>query len=163
MEIWGLLIIAGIVLAALALSQKGGANNKKSDQLPFKDKKPLSQREIECLNIIRKALPSCEVLAQTSFSSFLRVVEKDANKRQGAFNKIKSKRCDYLVCDDKFNPLCIVELDDSSHNKKKDIERDKIPAGAGIETIRISKPKDAKTLRHIDGKITTTMNAQVSP
>ncbi len=63
--------------------------------------------------------------------------------RQSYWNKIQSKHVDFVVTDIKnIKPLLIVELDDSTHNQKKRIERDKFLDkalyDAGVQVIHIS-------------------------
>lgn len=43
-----------------------------------------------------------------------------------AFNHIKSKHVDFVVCDSSFQPLCVIELDDSSHFQFKRVKRDQL-------------------------------------
>ncbi|WRS28109.1 DUF2726 domain-containing protein [Oscillospiraceae bacterium MB08-C2-2] len=42
----------------------------------------------------------------------------------GSFNKIKSKHVDFVLCNSVADPVLVVELDDSSHNREDRIERD---------------------------------------
>lgn len=44
---------------------------------------------------------------------------------QGSFNKIASKHVDFVLCDSKLSPLCVLELDDSSHDRLDRRNRDK--------------------------------------
>ncbi len=45
---------------------------------------------------------------------------------EGAFSHVNQKSVDYLVCDKKhLKPLVAIELDDSSHNRKDRISRDR--------------------------------------
>ena len=49
----------------------------------------------------------------------------DRSNRQKAFNKISGKHFDFVICDKKtLSVLCVIELNDSSHNSAKRIERD---------------------------------------
>lgn len=43
---------------------------------------------------------------------------------QSAFNKIKAKHFDYVLCDDALEIVAAIELDDSSHQRADRIERD---------------------------------------
>ena len=46
-------------------------------------------------------------------------------ERFGLRNRIKSRHVDFLICDrDKISPLLVIELDDSSHESNKGMERD---------------------------------------
>lgn len=56
------------------------------------------------------------------------------------FNKIRSKHVDFLMCDRNMKPVCVIEIDDSSHDKDDRKQRDKfvdfILKDVGIPTIR---------------------------
>lgn len=68
---------------------------------------------------------------------------------QRAFNKISSKHFDFVICDkNTLNVLCVVELDDKSHNSKKVKLRDKFLnqacADAKLPMVRIKAAKSYK-------------------
>ena len=152
--VFGSLII--FCVAALVLKLKSldlDLNSKVKFDVTLGSKKPLSSREIKCLKILKVVLRQQEILPQAGLSSFIRVIENDRSKRQSMFNRFSRKRCDFLICDDEFSVLGIIELDDSSHNKISDVYRDEICKHAGIETIRISKPEEAALVRVIDGNL----------
>lgn len=49
----------------------------------------------------------------------------DKNRNRSAFNKIQSKHFDYIVCDkNDLSVLCVIELDDKSHNQRDRQELD---------------------------------------
>lgn len=53
---------------------------------------------------------------------------------QTAFNKISRKHFDYVVCEPKdLSILAVIELDDQSHNSKKQKERDALVEGACLK------------------------------
>ncbi|WP_261787149.1 DUF2726 domain-containing protein [[Haemophilus] ducreyi] len=62
----------------------------------------------------------------------------DQNKK--LFWKVNQKRVDFVICNQNFETLCIVELDGSSHKNKHhlDEERDTFFEKCGIETVRFS-------------------------
>lgn len=63
-----------------------------------------------------------------------------AKKWQTLFNKIQSKHVDFLMCDRRMKPVCVIEIDDRSHDKDDRKQRDKfvdfILKDVGIPTIR---------------------------
>ena len=65
---------------------------------------------------------------------------------QSAFNKIKAKHFDYILCDDDLNIIAAIELDDSSHQRPDRIERDiflnKACRSAGLPLIRFRTNQD---------------------
>lgn len=54
----------------------------------------------------------------------------------GTFRRISQKRVDYAVHDGDLSLICVVELDDRTHDARKDIERDQLLRSAGIQTLR---------------------------
>ncbi len=61
---------------------------------------------------------------------------------QAAFNKISGKHFDFLLCDnDDLSVICAIELDDSSHQSKERVQRDRflegVCAAARVPLIRI--------------------------
>lgn len=49
----------------------------------------------------------------------------NSNDNKSLFWKIQAKHVDFVICDEKINVVCIVELQDNSHNRTDRIERDK--------------------------------------
>lgn len=41
------------------------------------------------------------------------------------FNKVKAKHVDFLVCNNLFEPICAIEIDDTSHDRDDRKQRDK--------------------------------------
>lgn len=81
------------------------------------------------------------------------IITPDINKKSnykkwfGAFTKIKSKHVDYVICDKRnYCVLCVIELDDSSHNSAKARTRDcfvnQAYKSAGIEILRVKAARD---------------------
>lgn len=55
---------------------------------------------------------------------------QDKSQWQRAFNRISSKHFDYVLCKhDDLSVVCVVELDDQSHNQQKRQERDSFIEG----------------------------------
>ena len=154
--LFAILVITGFVaikVFADYLKAKSNRNSKKRENAVLSIKKPLTQREVKFLKLLRVTLSGYEILCQAPFSSFINVSGKDRLIRTKWFNKIARKRCDFLVCDSEFNPMWIVELDDSSHVVDRDFKRDKLTQSAGIKTIRVKSWKDAAKLKMINGEL----------
>lgn len=47
------------------------------------------------------------------------------NNNTGDFNRIKSKHIDFIVCNQFLDVICCIEIDDSTHQRKDRIARDK--------------------------------------
>ena len=76
------------------------------------------------------------VLAQVAFSSFIQT-SGDKKKGYSKFNQARQKVADFVICDKDFSIFAIIEIDDKTHNKEKDIARDAITEEAGIKTYRL--------------------------
>ena len=83
------------------------------------------------------------MLAQVSFNAFLTA------KGYATRNLFNRKVADFVVLDNKFNVVAIVELDDSSHKGKagKDAERDALIADAGYNVIRYQRTPDIEKIK----------------
>lgn len=74
--------------------------------------------------------------------------QKDNYKKWlGAFARIQSKHVDYVICDKRnYSVLCVIELDDSSHNTAKAKKRDALVnqayQSAGIEIVRVKAARN---------------------
>jgi hypothetical protein len=74
--------------------------------------------------------------------------QKDNYKKWlSAFAQIQSKHVDYVICDERdYSVLCVIELDDSSHNTTKAKKRDALVnqayQSADIEIVRVKAARN---------------------
>lgn len=65
----------------------------------------------------------------------------DIREKQSYRGRIKSRHVDFLICDRYLNPLCGIELDDSSHNswkaKKADNFKNELYHAIGLTLYRV--------------------------
>jgi uncharacterized protein DUF2726 len=101
----------------------------------YRLKKPLSEPEQTLYWRLREAMPECVVLSQISFSRFLEPTS--AGARRALFNQIAQKSVDFLVCLPDFTIVAAVELDDGTHGRSKDVQRDAIFESAGLPVVRL--------------------------
>ena len=130
-----LLVIAFAVMFVVLRTRKPGA----AVGLPvFSSKKPLTPVEQMLYHRLIEALPECVVLAQVQISQLV-IIEKGM-LWQTWFNKISRKSADYVICLKDFTVVCVIELDDSTHErkdrKKADTDKDTALTGAGYKIIR---------------------------
>ena len=63
-----------------------------------------------------------------------------------SFGKIQSKHVDFILCDTHINPVCVIELDDRSHNSDNGIKRDNLVnnalEAAGIPILHFAVRSD---------------------
>ena len=108
-------------------------------------KRILTDSEVYNLERIIDNLPDgLMICPQVSFNAFIHC------KKMNLRNQFNRKSVDYLILDNDFNPLIIIECDDDSHTSKKvrmrDLQRDQIAAAAGIPTLRITNKTPTKEL-----------------
>ena len=120
---WLIIVILLIVLVFLRILANLWLRKNK---FPYALKKYyLTQAELAFLKILREAVGlNYEIVPQVSLKSIVKV--KDNNNYYTYQNKIDRKILDFvLFSKSDFNPLLIVELDDSSHQQSERIDRDK--------------------------------------
>lgn len=137
-----------LIIAILILSQIVN-NISKSDKIKsiesykgkYKKRELLTENERNAFVIIKKVTNSLNFQLYTKVR-LADIVEPSISGKQWQtlFNKIQSKHVDFLVTDNNFNIICIIEIDDKSHEKNNRKERDKfvdfILKDNGITTIR---------------------------
>lgn len=116
----------------------------------FQESKPLDIRksylmtnhEKTMFGELRQSVPECNIFVQVSFSAIL------WSPSQATRNKYNRKIIDFVITDQNFNILAVIELDDKSHDtqeqQEKDQERDNILKTAGYKVLRYRymPPKD---------------------
>ena len=119
--------------------------NDKVKEVKVLPKELLSQYERIMHQMLLEALPDNYIIqCQVSFNAFLKCSDI------GLRNTFNRKNCDYLIVNEYFLPICVVELDDRSHKytSKKDIERDELLKQAHITTIRFNNlPKSISEIK----------------
>jgi len=125
--LFGVLLLLAKVLVKqwLSSNEKAGFN--------YRAKRIMSSNEMEFFQRLLRANPDGYVFPQVAFSALL---EPSSRNKWAAFKYIAQKRVDYAIYNNKLELLCIVELDDRTHNPKKDAQRDAAFASAGIVTLR---------------------------
>ena len=129
-----LLYAAAIVAALLFVAFLKNLTKRKKSRVDYEyaPKLVLTKPEQVLFHRMREALPTYIVLAQVSMHRVIKPNSRD----KAAFNQISQKAIDFVICRPNFSVVCVVELDDSSHNKDKDMSRDTYMISAGIETFR---------------------------
>jgi very-short-patch-repair endonuclease len=128
-------VVAVLLLLALGLISKLAG----SKPLPVVAKRLMTPREREMILLIEAAVPHCRVHAQVSMGALIETQKGLAQKeRITARNRFDRKIIDFVLEEKgSGDVLALVELDDRSHNVKKDGHRDALTRAAGYKTIRI--------------------------
>jgi hypothetical protein len=145
MEKWSIIIVAVgllIIITELILRAK---KNRISKRYPYKRKYILTMNEY---NFYRALKPICDkynlrILIKTRIADIVDVDKSKINSKDyfKYFSKIQAKHIDFLLCSgDSLYVVAGLELDDSSHDTEKRMERDEFVNNvfnfAGIPLIR---------------------------
>ncbi|QOZ84251.1 MULTISPECIES: DUF2726 domain-containing protein [Chromobacterium] len=148
------------LIAVLAITSKSKKAKQKTEpaqeQAPtssktkytLKRKTLLTKHEEECFHKLRRSLaPDFLVFPQVALSQVIDATGGSYGENQSARSKIKQKVADFVVCKIDMSMIAVIELDDRSHNKKKEDDkiRDNIIQEAGLMAIRL-KPNPDQTI-----------------
>ena len=137
-------------------NQKKSADKIKAVALPYKAKAYyFSRAENSFYQVLRSVLgDDYVIMAKARLADIITVNTKDG--RQQAFNRIKSKHIDFLLCSsDVFRPVLAIELDDKSHHRQSRIDRDKFvddalsAAGLGILHVPVQQAYNVNELKKL--------------
>lgn len=133
----GLLIVVKIIEEALRVEKSGNRTYqyKKREYL-------FTENE---LGFYQSLVPVAESRGLLVFAKvrLADIIEPQETKHwQAAFNKVRSKHIDFILCDDQFiKPMLAIELDDSTHQRVKRQERDHFVnealKKAGVPILRV--------------------------
>lgn len=153
----GIFLIAMMILAILNVLKKGESKNRNAKRNPIKGKRIITMNEQPTFMKLKEALPEHIILAQVAFSAFMTA---QGYATRNLFNR---KVADFVVLDKAFNIVAIVELDDSSHKGKEnlDAERDALIQEAGFKVIRYKRTPELAQI-HSYFNIASSSLAQVS-
>lgn len=112
------------------LSEK--KSNKASDLIvygAYEEKQFMTNNERNFFLKLNKSVKPCEyVFSQVRLVDIVQVsttFKNDRIKYNSLFRKISQWHCDFIITDANFNIKAAIELDDSSHNRKDRIKRDR--------------------------------------
>jgi very-short-patch-repair endonuclease len=136
MKIW---LFMAAILAVLALLGFVLSLRKKEAGWEYYAKKPMTKPEQVLYFRLIDALPDHVILAQVQLSRFLGV-KKGCRNYMGSLARISRLSADFLVCTKDAGIVAVIELDDASHegkkNKANDIKKDKAIQAARLRVIR---------------------------
>ncbi|HWK75384.1 MAG TPA: DUF2726 domain-containing protein [Povalibacter sp.] len=133
---WLFLIVLVLIVAVAAAGKVRVAAPK---TWPLRPVPVLSKSEQVLFWRLREALPERVVLAQVQLSRLVKI-DAAGRARLAVLNRIDRKSTDFVVCSKDLQPLCVVELDDSSHTRasqrKRDADKDAALQAAGLRVVR---------------------------
>lgn len=101
----------------------------------------MTANEREFYQRLLQACPDCEIWPQVPILALLRPDAKEGTRTFWvAFKQISNMRVDWVIARD-LEVLAIVELDDRSHDAKRDAKRDQILKSCGYRVLRFQTNK----------------------
>jgi len=96
----------------------------------------MTDNEMEFFDRLERACPEYRIFPQVSMTALIEPASRD--RYWLYFNKVAMLRCDYAVYTRDLKLLCVIELDDKTHDRKQkqDDKRDSRLIEAGINTLR---------------------------
>ncbi len=147
---FGAAVAVAVILLALVM-----LGRRREPPFRVRPRPLLTPNEIEFHQRLRTALPECQVLAQVSMGA---LIEPDVRGGSGHWLSIRGrfaqKVVDYVIVDQSMRVIALVELDDATHDRRRDLERDAITSLAGYTTLRYesrAKPDVASLRRDLAG------------
>lgn len=96
----------------------------------------MTANEREFYQRILQACPDCEIWPQVPLLALVRPDARDGSRAfWAAFRQISNARVDWVIARN-MDVLAIIELDDRSHDAKRDARRDDILKGCGYRVLR---------------------------
>ena len=148
-----LAVLAVVVMAVLSpLLEKSGAGEGR-----VRRKSLMTQNELDFWRLLRAAAAPLHVGPQVAMGALLDTRGGgSAAVRRATRNRFDRKIVDFILFDDRGRVQLLVELDDSTHDGTRQVERDRVrdkrTAEAGYPTLRL-KRRDARTVPELAARI----------
>jgi hypothetical protein len=101
----------------------------------------MTDNEREFYGRLLAACPDCQIWPQVPILALVQPDAKEGSRAfWTAFRRISNARVDWAIVRD-MDVLAIVELDDRSHDARKDAERDRILRSCGYRVVRFNSSR----------------------
>jgi hypothetical protein len=101
----------------------------------------MTENEREFYERLLAACPDCQIWPQVPILALVRPDAKEGSRAFWmAFKRISNTRVDWAIVKD-LEVLAIVELDDRSHDARKDAQRDRILKSCGYRVVRFNSSR----------------------
>ncbi|MEE1657849.1 DUF2726 domain-containing protein [Microvirga sp. CF3062] len=101
----------------------------------------MTENEREFYGRLLAACPDCQIWPQVPILALVRPDAKEGSRAFWmAFKRISNTRVDWAIVQD-MEVIAIVELDDRSHDARKDAQRDRILKSCGYRVVRFSSSR----------------------
>ncbi len=134
------IVIFAVVSVALAVLKGPHAGAPKENP---RRKRLMTDREQAMHDRLTQSLPNLHVMPQVAFSALLTATSRATR------NTFDRKVADFVICDSAFQVHAVIELDDKSHERRKqqDARRDEKLTAAGYRVVRYAQIPDIATLK----------------
>ena len=120
-------VLAGIVLVVVFIAAR---------KPRFRRRGIMTANELEFHGRLERAFPDCRVWPQVPILALVRPDARDASRAfWNAFRSISNTRVDWVVVKD-MEVVAVIELDDRTHDARKDARRDRILNTCGYRVAR---------------------------
>jgi hypothetical protein len=102
----------------------------------YRSRALMTDNELEFFFRLSRALPHHLVFPQVSLQALVEAASSDKKTAHADRLRIAQQRADYVVCNPAGAVIVVVELDDRTHEAKRDAIRDARLKQAGIKTVR---------------------------
>lgn len=143
-----LIILIGTLIAMIVLWRTLSARPS------YQPTSLMTANEWEFFNRLRVAVPEAQIFPQVGMAALITPKRRMGRSVTRDFYRIAAKRLDYAVCNAHGQLICVIELDDRTHDQHGDRARDAWLASAGITCRRWhsrAKPTRAEIRRTILG------------
>ncbi len=134
MEALAVLIVVAVVVVAHALKFRIRTGTLQKPQLLTR--RPLSEPEQSFYHTLRKALPGHHVLPQVCFSRFLYTRTGERTDDYTRWSGAQQLVIDYLVCNDAFDIVCAIELEEAIDTHNTHQAKSRILGQAEIRVVK---------------------------
>lgn len=128
--IYAIIVIAIIIILSKLIDiipNKQGEKNIESNAGKFEKTTLLTANEKQKFTSIKYVTDKLrlQLYAKVRLADIV-TPKEDLKNWYAYFNKVKSKHVDFLICNNFFEPICVIEIDDVSHDKNDRKQRDKL-------------------------------------
>lgn len=102
----------------------------------YRPRAVMTENELEFFYRLSKALPQHLIFPQVSLQALIEAASSDKKNAEADRLRIAQQRADYVVCDPAGAVVAVIELDDRTHERRRDELRDARLKQAGIRTVR---------------------------
>lgn len=152
MYIWYVLAIFFVLLIASNIYDRQ-QEKRKNERLLFK-KRLLSPSGREMFEHLREVVPDEYIFIRVPYSDLLDNRKKNPKEKARMHFRFLGCCVDFVICDEKMDPLCLIKLDETEMEKKKlkKLTSEEVFAEAGYKFIRY-KTKNKPTVEQLKADI----------